>query len=95
MKFFENFYFLKDDLKEEIIDRIRRARIGFVELDEKFVVKDEESLKLWIESDDYRSSISETKKEENKHTHKKKKEPHINLSMDEIKNNSDNLSKTS
>jgi hypothetical protein len=39
------FYFLSDNIKDEIIDKIKKAKINFSEIDEKFVVKDEESLK--------------------------------------------------
>jgi len=74
LKIFDNFYFLRDNIRNEIIDKIKKFKMSFSEIDEKFVVKDEESLKLWIESDEYKPSVSESKKEEMKHPHKKKKE---------------------
>jgi hypothetical protein len=81
LKIFDNFYFLSDNIKDEIIDKIKKAKINFSEIDEKFVVKDEESLKLWIESDEYKPSIVESKKEEIKYTHKKKKEMHTTQNL--------------
>ena len=76
LKIFDDFYFLKDNIKDEIIDKIRKTKFNFFELDEKFIVRDDNGLKLWIESDDYKSVFGDSKKEDNKHIHKKKKEIH-------------------
>jgi len=59
LKILENFYLLKENLKDEIVEKIRKNRISYMEMEEKFIVKDDESLKVWVESKDY---ISDFKK---------------------------------
>ena len=59
IKIFDNFYLLRENLKDEVAEKARKSRLSYMEMEERFVVKDDESLKVWVESGDY---ISDFKK---------------------------------
>jgi len=78
LKIFDNFYLLRENLKDELIEKIKKNRFSFVEMEEKFLVKDDESLKNWVESKEYlpqiNKNIETTISKEEKHHKKKSKD---------------------
>lgn len=53
LKLFDNFYLLNEDIKDILIEKCKKVKFSYFEMEEKFIVKDDESLKLWVESSDY------------------------------------------
>ncbi|MEF3280329.1 MAG: DUF2064 domain-containing protein [Elusimicrobiota bacterium] len=53
LKIFENIYPLRESLYEDLLDKIKKNRFSYMDLEERLLIKDNESLKAWIESGDY------------------------------------------
>lgn len=74
-KIFENVYPVRENMFDEIIDKLKKNRFSYIELEEKFIVKDDESLKLWVESNEYfitEKNVTEQSMERGKKKHKDK-----------------------
>lgn len=63
---------------DEILDKARKMRFTVFEMEPKMLVKDEESLRKWIESPDFDATIKIELQGHKTHLHKKRKETHSN-----------------
>ncbi len=60
IKIFDNFYPLDEDIKETLVDRIKKQKLSFTEIEEKIIIKDDDSLKLWVGSKEYEEKKEKT-----------------------------------
>lgn len=65
---------VNDNDFDDTIEKARRLRYTIFEMEPKLLVKDEESLKKWIESPDFDSEIKIEHNEHKPHSHRKRKE---------------------
>lgn len=79
---------LTDNDFDDTLEKARKFRYTIFEMEPRLLVKDEDSLRKWIESPDFDADIKIEYHEHKTHTHKKKKDHQLNESQNTAGNES-------